>query len=325
MADEVVAVEKSEVVDFVYSVEGDSQLDLNELVPVLTALGEVIQEANRVLNPDAGDIHITVKPFEKGSFPIELLLSQDAQNTLYAAYQAGGITAIIGVLKTIGLIRAKVKEYVSLLDLLKKLNGQPPQEIRPVENGKKFEVTGHDNQVTNIDASVNIVLNNPTITGDLTQIFAPLDKAHREKIQSFIKGDDESRVEVTRQEAPALKEIALPVPANETPRESEHTNVVFLNPKRGSFEGEGDKWTFRKGGRQGEIIKANIKDQKFLQELVSGEKRLNGGDVLTVELHEKQKVVGSQIHTTNDILKVLDYKPAPNGPKQTSLFDGLQN
>jgi hypothetical protein len=42
-----------------------------------------------------------------------------------------------------------------------------------------------------------------------------------------------------------------------------------------------------------------------------------------VQLHEKQRVIGTDLHATNEILKVTDYKPAPKGrfPKQTSLFD----
>ena len=94
----------------------------------------------------------------------------------------------------------------------------------------------------------------------------------------------------------------------------------FLAQKRGSFEGEGGKWSFRRGGRQGEVVQANIKDTDFLHKLQTGEYRLSGGDLLTVELKEKQKVVGSDIHTTNEILKVIHYEPAP---KQSNLdFDG---
>lgn len=325
MDDRAVAVEESEVVDFVYSIGGDSNLDLNELIPILQALGEVIQEGHRVLSPEAGEIQISVKPFETGSFPIELLLSPNAQYALLAAYNAGGVPAIIAALETIGLIKSKVHEFVSLLELLKKLKGQPPQEIKPVENGKKFVVKGHDNQLTEINGPVQNVYNNPVITDNLTIIYAnAFQKPSRDKVQSFIKGDCDSLVEVTKEMASDIKEAPMPEPPEVNPEVTEHTNVVFLNPKRGSFEGEGDQWSFRKGGKQGEIIRANIKDQSFLDKLGSGEYRLNGGDVLKVQLHEKQRVVGSSIRTTNEIVKVLDYKEAPNRPTQRPLFDDRQ-
>ncbi len=326
MADETVEARNNKVVDFVYSIKGDNELDLFELVPLLSALGEVIQEGNRVLNPELGKIRIAVKPFEKGSFNIETLLSTENLNTLYAAHQAGGPHEILAVLTAMGFIKSKVEGFISLLDLLKRLRGQPPQEIKSIDNGKKYEVKGQDNQITEINGPVQNVYNNPIIASNLTIIYVnTLEKPNREKVQSYIRGDNDSLVEITKDDAPALREIP-PIPVEDgQPEVVEHTNVVFLNPKRGSFDGEGDRWSFRKCGKQGEIIKANIKDQGFLEKLESGEYRLNGEDVLKVELHEKQKVAGSQIQTTNDILKVLGYKPAQNGPKQTSLFDGGQN
>jgi hypothetical protein len=318
--------ERSESVNFIYSIEDDSQLDIHELVPILSGLAEVIQESYRILNPVSGDVRICVKPFEEGSFPIELLLSEDTRDTLYAAYQAGGVSTIITALQTVGLIKSTVSEFVSLLELLKKLKGQSPQAVESKDDGTTFEVKGHDNDTTMITAPVERVYNNSIIANNLTVIYGnTFEKPGREKVRSFIKDDPESVVEVTKQDAPALKDIPPSPTTDCTPEEAEHTYVAFLNPKRGSFDGEGDKWTFRKGGRQGEIIKANIKDSGFLEELASGEKRLSGGDLLKVELHEKQRVVGSQIRTTNHILKVLDYKPAPPSPKQRSLFDGQEN
>ncbi len=323
--DEPAAVEHVEVrrpdemVDFVYSIEGENELNLFELVPILSALGEVIQEGSRVLSPEAGDLEISVKPFEKGSFTIEMLLAAGG-GTLFTAYQANPVETIKCILGTIGLITSAGKKFVSLLELLKRLKGQPPQEIKPIEPGKAYEVRGHDNQVIEINGGVQNLYQNCVFPSNLTIIYGnALDKPKRQKVKSYLKGDDESVVEVTKDDVPALKEIPAP-PVDAEPEESiEHTDVVFLNPKRGSFEGEGDKWSFRKGGRQGEVIKANIKDECFLKKLVNGEYRLNGGDVLKVELHEKQKVVGNQIRTTNDIVRVLDYKPAPNGPRQALL------
>lgn len=164
---------------------------------------------------------------------------------------------------------------------------------------------------------------NSIIVQSLTAIYnEPLRKPSRKKVQSYIKSErKETLVEFTPTDVPALaaaRPLELPQSAD-SEQEVEHTNVVFLRPKRGSFEGESSKWSFRKGGRQGEVLQVNIKDQDFLNKLESGEYRLSANDVLKVELKERQKLVGSDLRTTNEIVKVLEYKPAPPSQKQTSL------
>jgi hypothetical protein len=158
---------------------------------------------------------------------------------------------------------------------------------------------------------------------NLTVVYSePLKKDRRTKVESYVKGDPETRVEVAREDAKAIEE-AKPLPVEPSkPAETDHTFDVFLSPKRGSFEGEGAQWSFRKGGRHGEVIQANIKDTDFLRKLETGEYRLSGNDILKVRLQEKQKVVGTNIRTTNDILRVLEYRQAPvDGSGQINLFE----
>jgi hypothetical protein len=175
-----------------------------------------------------------------------------------------------------------------------------------------------------INDEVHRLYQNCTVIENLTVALGdPLKKPRRKKVQTYLKGQPDSVVEVRQEEATAITEAKLPEPEAPQVTESDNTFDVFLSPKRGSFEGEGAKWSFRKGGRQGEVIQANIKDADFLHKLGTGEYRLSGNDILKVQLHEKQRIVGNDLHTTNDILKVLQYKPAPRGrfPKQVNMFD----
>src|ERR1039457_1253776 len=121
---------ESEAVDFVYRIEGDNQLDLDELIPILTSLGEVVQEGNRDLNPESKDIAISVKPFQEGSFDIEMLLSPATATALFAAFQTGGIQQIFTVLDRLGVIASKT---MNLLGLLKKLNGEKGKKKKKKE------------------------------------------------------------------------------------------------------------------------------------------------------------------------------------------------
>jgi hypothetical protein len=316
-------------VDFVYRIEGDNQLELSELIPILTSLGELIQEGNRVAYPDLPDIAISVKPFEEGSFEIELLLSPGAMGTLFTFIQAGGVQKIAEVLSNIGLVATNAKTaYTSLLELYKKLKGEQPKEIKEVEKGIRYEVTTQDGDILQINGPVQNMYQSSVIAQNLTLVYnEPLRKATRKKVQSYIKSErKETLVEFTQEDMPALLE-AKPLEllqSSQTEQEVEHTNVVFLRPKRGSFEGESSKWSFRKGGRQGEILQVNIKDQDFLNKLESGEYRLSANDVLKVELKERQKLVGSDLRTTNEIVKVLEYNPAPpSACRQALISNGM--
>ena len=50
---------------------------------------------------------------------------------------------------------------------------------------------------------------------------------------------------------------------------------VYLNPKRGSFDGDPKDWSFRRGD---EIVVATIRDKDFLDKCQNGEYRLNHSD-----------------------------------------------
>ena len=174
-----------------------------------------------------------------------------------------------------------------------------------------------------INGNVQNMYQNSTSVQNLVVVYnEPLKKPRRKTVQSYInRQKKETLVEFTSKDVPALEEakpLELPSPP-QSEQEVENTNVVFLRPKRGSFEGESSKWSFRKGGRQGEVVQANIKDTDFLHKLESGDYRLSSNDVLKVELKEKQRLVGSDLRTTNEIVKVLDYKPAPPSPKQATM------
>jgi hypothetical protein len=317
---DVIEQELYESIEFVYRIEGDNQLNLNELLQILTSLGELIQESNRVVHPQEPDVSISVKPFEEGSFDIELILSSVALGPLMVAWQTGAIHKVIDVLSNVGVIASKAaKGYTSLLELIKKLKGDPPKEVKELEKGARYEVTTEDGEVMQINAPVQNLYQNSTIIHNLNVVYGdPLKKPKRKKVQSYLKNDKETLVEVAPTDQPALREAKpLTAPNAEPEQETENTSVVFLRPKRGSFEGEASKWSFRMG--QGEVLQANIKDTDFLNKLERGEYRLSGSDVLKVELKQRQKVVGNDIKTTNEIIKVLEYKSAPN---QSTMFDG---
>jgi hypothetical protein len=121
--------------------------------------------------------------------------------------------------------------------------------------------------------------------------------------------DDQGRIEVTRDDVPVFREFqnpaALPTAdSTEIVKESLQSDV-YLNPKRGSFDGDPRDWSFHRGE---EVITATIKDKEFLERYMKGEYRLHSSDLLTVDLLERQKVVGTKvIKPTFEIVRVKNY------------------
>jgi hypothetical protein len=87
----------------------------------------------------------------------------------------------------------------------------------------------------------------------------------------------------------------------------ENVSTVWVHPHRGPFSGDPGQWWFKRG--RGEPFKASIKDKGFLESYAQGEPRLNSGDLLEVQLLEKQTVSDGRLSTSYAILKVTNYKP----------------
>jgi hypothetical protein len=137
-------------------------------------------------------------------------------------------------------------------------------------------------------------------------------------VKTYIEGDEESQEIVRREDVPAMKGFVNPPPIpTDTPKETIKEFVhhgVYLNPKRGSFDGDAKDWSFRRGQ---DIVVATIKDKDFLERCTKGEYRLNFSDLLTVDLLERQRVIGTEVmKPTYEIVRVTSYVP---GAKQSKL------
>jgi hypothetical protein len=129
-------------------------------------------------------------------------------------------------------------------------------------------------------------------------------------VRTYLKDEEANAVTVDRVELTSFREYAAPLEAappdpKETTREQIYEGV-FLNPNRGAFGNDPKDWSFWRGE---EVLTATIKDQHFLEQIDSGDIRLNDADLLTVRLLEKQKVKGTVVQKpTYDILEVTHYE-----------------
>lgn len=304
--------------NFIYKLEGEKVadgIDIFELTPILLSLGELIQESNEIINPNSQKkIAVNVKPFEKGSFIVDIVLfAQNNLSQLIDMVNTDNIKEIKELLDWLGIVKAcsgVALGGTSLFGLYKFLMGKP----KTVEqlNANEYRVTNGEDKSITVNKKVFSLFQNQKITNNIYNIYGkPFENGGIDTVKSYIKDQEEETIEVVNKDEGKFfipNNWELINPNEET---KENTRTMYLNPKRGSFEGEGNSWSFRKGTNREDIIKATIRDETFLNKLKSGEIRPFSNDLIEVEIIEKQKVVNQEVQTTYEITRVIDYKPAP--------------
>jgi hypothetical protein len=89
----------------------------------------------------------------------------------------------------------------------------------------------------------------------------------------------------------------------------DNTTTYMLHPKSGNYGETTGKWTFRIAGTQ-RTLKAKITDQKFLEGYTNGVIRFYAQDLLRSKVHERQTIDGPKIKVENEIIEVIEYRPA---------------
>ena len=294
-------------INFVYKLDGDiSEIDVFQLAPTLLAIGELIQESNREINPGGRQIGVNVKPFREGTFNVDLtIFTHTNLQQFLNLLNSSPVDEIKKLLEWIGLIGSTT---LGAVHVIKRLRGQPKtvEEIAPGE----FRYTTKDDRSITVNTQVHQLLSNSQITNNIYKVYVSPIEAQQSvtSVRTFIEGDEKSEVRIEQADVPAMREFVNPSPIpttlGEVIKEVTHRDV-YLNPKRGAFDGDAKDWSFRRGDQ---IVTATIKDKDFLNKCISGEYRLNYSDLLTVELLERQRVIGTQVmKPTYEIVKVTNY------------------
>lgn len=298
----------AERVDFVYKLEGtDDGVDVFTLAPTLLHLGQLITESNNELNPSYQRVGVNVRPFKPGSFIVEASVFQQLQDTPQGALATASLVGIHEILKNLGLIKGIA---TSVRDLMSWSKGKTPTVAQVGPN--EYRYTIGDQSIT-ASPQVHALFSRQSVTQNIQIIYTkPMESPGVTGIRSYLNGQQSAtEVVVSRDETTNL---VAPAPV-EPPAEpvGDATSIVYLNPRRGSFEGDGDRWSFRRGEV---IIPATIRDNEFLDLLRRGYVRPHHSDLLKVELREVQSLRGNQVTSKFEILKVLEYK---QGVKQLDL------
>lgn len=306
-------------VNLIIKLEGpaiEEGLNLFDLAPSLIAIGNLITESNKIVNPEGREIAINIKPFEKGSFIIDLyLFAKTNINQILSFISSDYAEQIKTLLEWIGLTVAVGGGGKGLIQLIKFLKVKP-QNVEKLSSGD-VRYTNKNGQSFTTNEKVNKLYNNCVIQNNTYQGFGKLlQQKGINEINTYIKDDIKSLETIKKEDVEALKNFSEISDEENIINESE--SKIYLRFKRGSFEGDGNNWSFRIGNKDKDVIVAAVKDDIFLKKVKSGEIRPNHHDTFKVILKTKQKMKNEELITSYEIMKVLEYTEAP---KQMNIFN----
>lgn len=261
------------------SFDGQSnQVDANILINTLIHYSAIIQQANNELSGGSRNVHININAFKKGSFVIDICLSESIKglfSTDTIGYLAGLTTIVSGV-----------------CSLYKKFKG------KPINDKQNTEIHINDNNVT-IQNIIN-VYNERSVRQAISQSIESVNEA--QEVEGItISGDKTEPVTFSRDEFPELIYTDFD---NETYRPDEldeyvDAELVITGIK---FE-KGGKWSFIYNGFKISIV---VKDDVLMQKIDEGE-RFGKGDSIKVKLKITKKYNSEYNVYENKSYKIVEF------------------
>jgi hypothetical protein len=282
-------------------------MDVRELAPALLAIGDLMQEANQVLNDGKGTVSTRVKAeFQRGSFEVHLEVVQKLAEQIGFLLEHTKPWAASDFLKFIGLTSGST---AALIKFLKWLSNRKISKTTVLDNGSvRVELDGGDS--IEISPQVAKLAQNQKIRCHLNAVFKPLTQVG---ISFFFS--KENNVQVAKVSKEELPWFAVP-PLPDRPL-SDTTRDVAVKLIEIAFEEE-LKWKLADGDTR---INATVKDRNFQKQIDSG-KKFSKSDILIVKLRTVQVSSGDGIKNTHEILEVLKHLPAE---EQFNLPFGEEN
>lgn len=295
--------------DFKVSFGGDShELDLTTLTTSLVNFGFLIQEIQQQIAPES-KVDIKVRPPERGSFSIDLVLNVPDATILSLGLFTEGVTLVENLLSI----------FTNFIGLKKHLNGEPPKSIAPNNDGLTLNIENNSGNIYIINQPAFELLDKvPKLDKLITAAFDVIEKDNSVENVQIIDYKNEVLANV---ESAEFETMSKPVQTRE-PKERRAIvkSGVDIRAYRLSFE-ENTKWGFVYDGQK---ISAPISDPTFLK-AIEEQESFAKGDVFKVDLsimQEYDSLVRDYLNTGYEVIKVIEHIRSDN-TKQGNLFEDM--
>jgi len=174
-------------------------MDVRELAPALIALSNMLEEANKVVFPNSGNVKVNIQGnFKGGSFGVDLIAVQtiaDQIVSILSGPEAAAFSNLKTILESLGLIGCT---GCGLVGLIKWLRGRKPSSIRTEGDQIIFEITEESTVETfSVDLVAGKLYQSRVVRKALSNVVKPLS---RDGIDMFASGRDGQTSEVIRKQ-----------------------------------------------------------------------------------------------------------------------------
>lgn len=296
----------SNVVSFRVSYDGAAlsahMMDVRDLAPALLSIGQLFDEANRVLNGKDVSLKLHVKAHQAGSFEILFEAAQSLSSQLSGWLIDDCVTSALNLKELL------IGGGVSLFWLLKKLKGKNPQKITVLKND--YALIESEDKSFEVPLSLLRLYQDMAVRSATEQVLKPLEN---NGIDTFtVKDNDHAPQSVDKLTYGYFK---CPAIQDEKILEVEHEaaySIISLAFK------EDTKWRLYDGNS---TITVSIGDENFLRKVNENLIAFAKGDILMCTVKVSQWKTTAGLRTEYEVLEVKDHQHAA---RQIPLFNNFQ-
>lgn len=307
--------------ELIYKLDGidpEMGVDVYEIAPVLMQFGNLVRAAADELDMGV-DIDVRVKPFAEGSWIAQFVLHMGPIQSLLAYLgtpEGQSVEHLLALLFGIGVPAGVVA--IGVTKVIRHVKGNVSR-FTPGASGTFTYYDESDRGIT-VLGDVHTLIQSPTIQTTLYGSgMAPLDKFPG--IDAVvIEARDGSQERITEHDREAFTQYAKSELAEEVEETITPVNGIYLHPHRGSYEGEGTRYTFINDGNS--LWPVTITDEHLLADLKSAAIKFHGLDLIRVDMewHQKKNAKTNAVSTRYVITRMVEYIPYRQ-PTQSSLLD----
>ena len=300
----------------------EHQMDVRDLVPALTGVGNLIRDANLLLNKDLAEVRVFVNSEHKPAcFSVSFELWQSLFEAAKGLLGDEGVKSAKDILEWLDLIKEMtVGGGAGALGVLGYYRWRAGRKLKTVQTVKdtgpggtvQVTVDGDNNTTIIMPQRVYQLAHNARIAKDATKLLLPLKEEGINELET--KVDGQSQLKVRKHDAKDIVATCALVKDEENIL-SKNTVLAHLTPYDAQFDPEAKQWEFWRGDRR---IPVDISETSIATDAVS-RRSVSMDDVYKVDLEIIEREISSgKIKIDYKVVRVHDRYP---GPKQDHFFE----